>query len=560
MKNRQIYLYLTAIICLGAIFRFSHLNLKSLWLDEIITAIFSLGRSYQDIPLDTVFPLQQLQDIFTWQPGVSCSQIADNLANDSTHPPLFFCGMYGWLGWLNSWDIDWIIKLRFLPALFGVVSIIAIYIVNSAAFSTSSGIFTALIMSLSPFAVYLSQEARHYTLPMLLIILSLFAVIKIQKNIFFDHDSQFRFWLLWIIANTIGLYTHYFCILAFNAEIITLLLLIYRGREKVINFQKICLHLIFSIITVIIGYLPWILTTFSHVRKSETNWLPSPQHVEPIYQTLLNWVLMIITFPVENQPLTIQIFSGAVMVIFTLVIGFQIIRNLIKLWFHQEIHLSIFTLGSFGFFVILQFFVIAYGLGKDITIVPRYSFVYYPSFCALLAIGLEKLKISKYLFLIVGIISCIFVVNNLAFQKPFFPDQVAKNMNIEPDIPVMLVIKYDNYQDVAGGLSFAVALNQERSNNQDSLAFLKNSFDLANLDQKLSNFSTPNKSQFHLWFIGSSIEREDFAKNFQITTTTTCNIDTNHHHRTGRFPYQLYRCKSGDQGDQEVRSSRSQEF
>ncbi|NET02021.1 MAG: hypothetical protein F6K61_15900 [Sphaerospermopsis sp. SIO1G1] len=542
MKNRQTYLYLTAIIFLGAILRFSHLNFKSLWLDEIITAIFSSGKSYQSIPLNMVFSLQQLQDIFIWQPGVSCSQIAENLANESTHPPLFFCGMYKWLGWVNSLDIDWIIKLRFLPALFGVISIIAIYMINSAAFSPQSGIFTALVMSLSPFAVYLSQEARHYTLPMLLITLSLFAVIKIQRDIFSNQHSRLRFWLLWITVNITGLYTHYFFIVAFSAEIITLSLLIYRIRSKIVNFPKIYLHLIISSTVVIIGYIPWLFTIFSHIRKSETNWLSSPQHVEPIYQTLLNWVLMTITLPVENQALIIQVFCGGLMLIFTLGIGFQVIRNLITLWFNPAVHFSIFTLASFVFFILIQFFVIAYGLGKDITIVPRYSFVYYPGFCALLALGLEKLKISKYIFLMFGIISCIFVINNFTFQKPFFPDQVAKNMNIEPNLPIMLVIKYDNYQDVAGGLSFATALNQERSNNQDSITFLKNSFDLSNLDQKLSDFYTPNQPEFNLWFIGSSIKRKNFGQSFQIAKTITCNIDNNYYYRIGHFPYQLYRC------------------
>jgi uncharacterized membrane protein len=65
-----------------------------------------------------------------------------------------------------------------------VAAIMAIYGVNSIAFYPASRIIAALFMALSPFAVYLSQEARYYTLPMLLIILSLFLLIKIQQDIF----------------------------------------------------------------------------------------------------------------------------------------------------------------------------------------------------------------------------------------------------------------------------------------------------------------------------------------------------------------------------------------
>jgi uncharacterized membrane protein len=548
MKNQQVYISLISIIFLGAILRLWNLDLKALWLDEIITAMFSFGQNYSYIPLDTVFPLQQISEILTFQPGVSCSQIADNLANDSTHPPLFFCGMYKWLGLLNSFNINWVIKLRFLPVLFGIISILAMYFLNKIAFSPSSGIMAALLMSLSPFAVYLSQEARHYTLPMLLIIISLFLLIKIQQDIIYRQSYQFSLWLLWAVINVISLYVHYFVILSLNAQFITLLLNIYRHRSKITNLRKIWSFLILSIIITLISFTPWLLVIFSHLRSSTTNWLPSPQHIEPIYQTLLHWVLMMITLPVENQTLIIQIFSIFLMVMFTVFTGWKVFKNIKYLWFNHENDLEIFTLLSFTILIILQFFMIAYFLGKDITVVPRYSFVYYPGFCALLAVSLEKSKIYKYIFLTVGIISCIFVVNNLTFQKPFFPDQVAQNINLEPNKPLMLVIKYDNYQDVAAGLSFAVALEEERSKNQaskinqDSLAFLNNSFDLSNLNQKLAQFSTPNTSEFNFWFIGSSIERKHFPSQFQLTEKTTCNIDTNHHYRIGRFPYQGYRC------------------
>ncbi|MFM2063729.1 MAG: hypothetical protein RLZZ507_3400 [Cyanobacteriota bacterium] len=550
MINRQIYLHylgLTGAIALGAILRFWHLDLKPLWLDEIITAIFSLGKNYRDLPLDVVFPLHQLQDIFAFKSGVSCSQIAENLANYSTHPPLFFCGMYSWLEWLHPLSAGCVAKLRSLPALFGVAAIIAIYGVNCLAFSPTSGIMAALFMALSPFAVYLSQEARHYTLPMLLISIALFLLMKIKQDIFEHNSSKFWIWISWATINSIGLYVHYFFILSLNAQILTLLFLIYRGRFKIVNFRQICLYLILSTCTVIISFIPWLMVSFRHFRSSETNWLPSPQHFEPIYQTLLNWVLMIITLPVENQPLVIQIICSFLMVIFTIFVGLKVLANLKLLWANHTTHFSTFTLLSFTFFVLFQFFVIAYLLGKDITIVPRYSFVYYPSFCALIAASFDKIRIPKYIFLIVGITSCIFVVNNLTFQKPFLPEKVAENMNLQPTVPLMLVVKYDNYQDVAAGLSFALALEKLRNNHpkiqdQDSLAFLDHSVDFSTINHQLFRFSKPNISNMNLWFVGSNMKREDFAAQLELPEKIACNIDNNHHHRIGSYPYQLYRC------------------
>jgi uncharacterized membrane protein len=555
MLNRKLYLHylgLTGVITLGAILRFWHLDLKPLWLDEIITAIFSLGKSYRDLPLYVVFPLHQLQEIFTFQPGVSCSQIAENLARYSTHPPLFFCGMYSWLGWLNPWGTDWVTKLRSLSVLFGVAAIMAIYGVNSIAFYPASGIIAALFMALSPFAVYLSQEARHYTLPMLLIILSLFLLIKIQQHIFTRQRVRFGVWLLWSILNSLGLYIHYFFSIAFSAEIATLSLIIYYGRTTIINLRQICLYLTISTCGVIISYIPWLLAVFSRFRSLDTNWLPSPHHLEPIYHTLINWALMIISLPLENQSIGIAVICGCLMVVFTIWVGIQVFTSLKSLWSESKTHVSTLILLSFTFFVLLQFLIIAYLLGKDITLVPRYSFVYYPGFCALLAASLERIRTTRFIFLIVGIVSCIFVVNNLTFQKPFLPDLVAKNMNLEPDVPLMLVIKYDSYQDVAAGLSLALALeklryheiqNQSNSFNNDSLAFVYKSADLSSLTHKVGKFSHFHKSQFHLWFVGSGMRKKDYAGKLRIAGQINCDIEPTQHYRIGQFPYQLYRCE-----------------
>ncbi|MEJ1938088.1 glycosyltransferase family 39 protein, partial [Nostoc sp. NIES-2111] len=162
-KHYSHYLALFGLLVVGTILRFWHLDLKPLWLDEVITAIFSLGNNYQDLQLDVLIPLQQIQDIFTFRPGISCPQIAENIARQSTHPPLFFCIMHYWLGLLTPLGEDWIVKLRSLPALFGVSAIAAIYGVNRIGFTPKSGIIAAALMAVSPFAVYLSQEARHYT-------------------------------------------------------------------------------------------------------------------------------------------------------------------------------------------------------------------------------------------------------------------------------------------------------------------------------------------------------------------------------------------------------------
>lgn len=564
------YLGLLAAIVLGGCLRFGNLDLKPLWLDEVMTAVFSLGKNYNDLPLNVVLPLQSVKEIFTLHPGVSCLQIAANVTNQSTHPPLFFCGMHSWLSIFSPLGQDWVGKLRTLPALFGVGAIAVIWGVNRIGFSPKAGVMAAFIMAVSPFAVYLSQEARHYTLPMLLISLALLVLMKIQRDISARKKVSFWVWLAWVNINIIGLYVHYFFIFAFVAQIGTLILLIY-WRQRVRKIQRqVWKGLIISTSVIVLAFLPWLMVMFNHANRSETDWLASPQYISPIYQTLIAWVLMVMTFPVENQPLAIMIVSAFQMLIFSFWIGWEVFRGLRHLWQNHPTHLPTFTLLSFTGLILLQLFACAYILGKDLTLVPRYHFIYYPGFSALIAASLSarEKQINRqikpfYILLLIGIISSIFVISNLAFQKSFTPERVAQNMNQEPSVPLMLVVGYRDYQDVALGISFALALDTTRNGRTDALltnetdkpsvssakksvaaqvAIIKQAPDFKSVWGKLSQLEPPKVSQLNLWVVAPGIWRRDYPSKVALSSQMTCDIDASQHYRIG-VPYQLYRCQ-----------------
>ena len=549
MKNRINYLhYLTLIgaIALGTFLRFSHLGFKPLWMDEVITAIFSLGKSYNDVPLNVVFPVSSLHNFFTYRYGSNCSLIAATVAQQSTHPPLFFCWMYAWLGWLSPLGENWVLKLRSLPALFGVGAIVAIYFVNRIAFSPNRGLMAAYVMAVSPFAVYLSQEARHYTLPMLLITLSLLGLMQIQEDIFSLKRVRVWVWLAWTIINSIGLYVHYFFILALLAEIITLFLLIISHHSLIANIRQVVRALILSISAVAISFLPLFPEILNHYHRSETDWLSSPNGITPLFQTFINWVLMVVALPVENQWLPIMVFSGFLMVVFGIWVGYLVLKALKILLSEPSTNLATFTLLSFSTCILLELFSIIYLFRKDITVAPRYNFIYYPGFCALIAASLTQIKHSKLtvlnpksVFLFVGIFSCICILLNYVFLKPFQPEKVAAQMNFEPTVPLMVVMGYSNYQDVALGLSFALALKE--ANHDADFVFLGQHPDFSSVWKKLSQLPPPTNPKLNLWVIGPGILLRDYPQQIVLSRSINCNIDPKYHYRIG-IPYQLYRC------------------
>lgn len=554
MKRVFNYGLLVAIISLGAGLRFWHLDWKAFWQDEIVTALFSLGRTYQDVVLDQVVPLSQFMEIFTQKPGITCSQITEALATQSTHPPLFFCLAYQWLAlpWGSEVSLVW--ELRAFAALWGVAAIGAMYGLARAAFSSTVGLIGAGLMAVSPFAVYLSQEARHYTLPLFLVCLALWGLVEMQRDL--DQHRSVRWWVLlgWMSANVAGFYTHYFFLLAFVGQLLALMTL---------GVWRLSWRHLWSLvggILVTLGLMwPGLAIFLSYGSRPETEWLQLSSPVAPIYQTLLGWLILLITLPVEKQPLLIKIISLALTLIF--LIGFvrAIIPGTRRLWRTQETHRNTSLLLSFCGWIALEFLAIIYLGGKDLTLAPRYNYVYYPAICTLLAGSLWMLKkYAKAITLVsvfsVGILSSIFVVTDLTFKKPFHPQKIISDI-LPPDAaPLVVAVGYNDLQDVALGLSLGLELgNHPDRMTSSSLVFLQREqtaeanpiLGYRPVWEAISQLQSLPQPPLHLWVVAPGLKAPDFPATLQLRSQskppTQCYLETRPPQNVG-VTYQHYPC------------------
>ncbi|UBF28902.1 hypothetical protein K9N68_14300 [Kovacikia minuta CCNUW1] len=339
---------------------------------------------------------------------------------------------------------------------------------------------------------------------------------------------------------------------------------------------------------VCLTYFPWLPTLFSHLSRPETDWLKLQESnwvdaIAPLYQIPLGWILMVVAFPVELQPAWMAILSGALMLLFSGWLLWQISSRFGQLWSTPETHMATRMLVIFVLVVLLEFLGIIYFLGKDITLVPRYNFIYFPGVCALLGASLaqepearsqksevrspSKLKTqnSKRLFpiphsllptphlltsvLMVGFISSVLVVSNQVFLKPYHPDRVAQQMRIDPEISVFVGMGYSDFQDVALGLSFGLALRdqtitQPNRKSEDYFTFLGRSSGYTQAFQSLSQKKPPLPLPFNFWLVAPGLKRVEFPVNLFFAGDSgkqQCEIDPTHYHRLG-IPYQMYRC------------------
>lgn len=595
MYQGQRPILILAAIAIGIGLRFWHLDLKPLWMDEVMTAILSLGRSYHDVPLGQVLPVSVFEQIFRLRTDASCADIARIVTTQSVHPPFFFCWMHDWLRWTAGLPLSWVWKLRALPALFGVLAIAAMYQLNRVLYSRSAAWTGAAVMAVSPFAVYLSQEARHYTLPVLLITLALLGLYQLHLDLY---RRQLRplVWLGWVVINGIGFYVHYFFLLAFVAECLTLILNGYwLFRHASVAAAPLVLNpdalpdpglmrqphrwqstLLAGAIGLAIGavclmYLPWLPTFLSHIDRPETNWLAPPEpgwlaQIAPLYQLPLGWIVMLIALPIESQPLSIRGVNAIAMVVFTAWLFWRLWPGFKQLWYTPQTHLPTRMLVIFILTVVLEFLAIVYLLQKDITQVPRYHFIYFPAVCALLGAGLSQPATQRspvfnqksgllrrinpiVAVLLVGLLSSSFVVINLVFQKPYTPDQVVHTMRFEANQPLLVGMGHQTWQEVALGLSFSLELERQHRQQatiapEPSFVFLNRSLQ-QKIWQRLATITASIPSPLNLWVIGPGLKQQNYPPFIPdrpgAQQSAQCQIDRLHYNRVG-IPYQLYRC------------------
>jgi uncharacterized membrane protein len=191
--------------------------------------------------------------------------------SDWVHPPLFFFLMRA---------LDAIIGLndatgRIVAIVFGSLSIPTIYWLGQRLFSKNVGTVAAIMLALSPIHVWHSDYGRHYSLFVLLVMLSLLTFVELWRN-----PKSNRWSILFILTNALLVYTHYFGWLLVLVETVTFALF------RIISIRRwLILHA-----TLGLAYVPWMIAVISFVSTDSTGdalipqvaWLNPPRLITPI--------------------------------------------------------------------------------------------------------------------------------------------------------------------------------------------------------------------------------------------------------------------------------------
>ncbi|HEY9666685.1 MAG TPA: glycosyltransferase, partial [Coleofasciculaceae cyanobacterium] len=483
-------------MAIGAILRFSQLTAKPPWTDEFATLVFSLGNSYKAVPLDQVISVDTLLKPLQLNPTADASAVMRHLFAEDHHPPLYFVLAHWWMYLLpKSGEYVSLWAARSLPALFGVASIPAVYGLGLLAFrSRLVAQLAAAMMAVSPYGIFIAQEARHYTLGILWIIASLCCLVVAVGHL--KRRTLLPIWLAlcWVVVNALGMATHYFFSLTLCAEAIVLIGFWMKhrlqGNQKfqsegkqskdapLPTFRANRWRMCAVAVGTLVGCLVWVPILQMGAKGEMTQWIkmgaPSILTViSPIFQALATWIAMLALLPVESPELPVIIASGLVMLVFFIWAIPILYRSLKVLRQKPDTRLATGILGGFVLGAIAIFFGITYILGIDLTRGARYNFVYFPAVIVVLGAALSiswntsqtvnsfqltnsnhpksKIlnpksnsgKLAVALIWFVGLLSGITVINNLGYQKYYRPDLLAPVIQKASSAPILIATTHN---------------------------------------------------------------------------------------------------------------------
>lgn len=270
------------ILVLGIFFRFANLEKKVYWLDEGYTSLRISGytesefiQEFGDGQIKEIKSLQKYQRITAEK---TVFDTVKGLAiEESQLTPLYFVAVRFWVQLFG----DSIAVTRSLSAVFSVLALPCMYWLCLELFESSVTAWLAVaIIAVSPFQVVYAQEARPYSLFVMLILLSSAVLLRGMRR---KTNSS---WAIYAVTLVVGFYSHLlFGIVAIGHGIYVLIV------EK-FRFNKTVIRYLLASIAGLIALSPWIIAFIKNSGNAtdKTSWLSLRR---PVSELIKSWVLNI---------------------------------------------------------------------------------------------------------------------------------------------------------------------------------------------------------------------------------------------------------------------------
>lgn len=215
-RNYRLWLALLALVMLAFALRLYRLDYQEMRGDEAFSVMFAQ---------------KELGSILT-----------KTVSTTEPHPPLSFFLLHFWMVLAGRSEF----ALRFSSLFFGVAAVPLMYRLGRQLWSEEAGLWAAGLLTLNPFQIWHAQEARMYAISTALGLASAVCLLLALEK------GRFRHWAGYVLATTASIYTHYYALFLAVAEVIFVLFLWPRYRNRLWSW-------LIAQASIFLLYLPWLL-------------------------------------------------------------------------------------------------------------------------------------------------------------------------------------------------------------------------------------------------------------------------------------------------------------
>jgi uncharacterized membrane protein len=189
----------------------------------------------------------------------SFSGMISMIIND-VHPPLYYIALKIFSSFFNYS----VFGIRLFSAIFGVLCVWMAYLVTKELFNKKAALWSSFVVSVSPFAIQYSQEARMYSMLVFLILASAYFFFKGIST------GGRKYFIFWGIFTGLSMLTHYMGIIFSSTYFVAYLIWAYFKnieayvgmtlKDRIMIFVKKLFpdkNIILGYLSAFIVFLPW---------------------------------------------------------------------------------------------------------------------------------------------------------------------------------------------------------------------------------------------------------------------------------------------------------------
>jgi uncharacterized membrane protein len=270
------------VLVLGIFFRFANLGQKVYWMDETYTSLRISGYTEAELIQEVVDgKVRNIKYLQKYQRINSEKTVVDTVKGlaleEPQLAPLYFVATRFWVQLFG----DSMAVTRSLSAVFSLLALPCMYWLCLELFESSLTAWLAVsLLAISPFQIVYAQEARPYSLFVLIILLSSAALLRGMR---LKTNSS---WVIYAVTVALGFYSHLlFALVALGHGI-------YVAISENLRFNKTVIGYFLAASAGFIALSPWTVVYLinSPNVSNKTEWLSQKM---PLSSLAKNWVLNI---------------------------------------------------------------------------------------------------------------------------------------------------------------------------------------------------------------------------------------------------------------------------